>query len=55
MQLPPFNFPPPLKLINENYIAGNGSYADKSIGLWAVADLKDCVGGEVNNERVTNA
>ncbi len=35
----PFNFPLPLKLINERCTEGNGSYADKSIGLWRVSDL----------------
>ena len=39
LQLPPFNFPPPLQVINENCSEGNGQYADKSLGLWALADL----------------
>ncbi len=35
----PFNFPKNLKLINERCTEGNGSYADKSLGLWKVSDL----------------
>lgn len=35
----PFNFPKPLKLINEHCTEGNGTYADKSLGLWRVSDL----------------
>jgi hypothetical protein len=32
---PPFNFPPPLRIIHEPYRA----FTDKSLGLWRVADL----------------
>ena len=39
MQLPPFSFPPPLELINENCRADGGRWADKSLGLWRIADL----------------
>lgn len=35
----PFNFPPPLRLLNEGCTEGNGAFADKSLGLWHVADL----------------
>lgn len=35
----PFNFPMPLKLINEQCTEGSGTYADKSLGLWKVSDL----------------
>lgn len=35
----PFNFPSPLKLINELCTEGDGSYGDKSLGLWRVSDL----------------
>jgi hypothetical protein len=37
----PFHFPPPLKLINEGCTEANGLYADKSLGLWRLADLPD--------------
>lgn len=35
----PFHFPKPLKLINEKCTEANGSYADKSLGLWKIKDL----------------
>jgi hypothetical protein len=39
LQLSPFNLPPPLKLINEGCTEGDGVLADKSLGLWRLADL----------------
>ncbi|OJV90496.1 MAG: hypothetical protein BGO43_06515 [Gammaproteobacteria bacterium 39-13] len=39
MQLAPFNFPTPLKLINEECTEENNMYTDKSLGLWRLADL----------------
>lgn len=38
-ELPPFNLPRPLKLINEHCTEGGGRYADKSLGLWKLADI----------------
>ena len=35
----PFNFPKPIKLINEKCTEGDGSYADKCLGLWEIKDL----------------
>ena len=35
----PFNFPTPLKLINEKCTEGDGTYADKCLGLWKISDL----------------
>ena len=35
----PFSFPPPLGLIDERCTEGEGRFADKSLGLWRVADL----------------
>jgi hypothetical protein len=37
LQLPPFNFPPPERLISEQCTQPHGE--DKSLGLWRVADL----------------
>lgn len=34
LQIPPFNFPDPISLINEKYTETDGSYADKSLALW---------------------
>jgi hypothetical protein len=41
LQLPPFHFPSPVALMNEGCTEGNGSFADKSLGLWRVADLPE--------------
>lgn len=35
----PFNFPAPVELLNEGCTEGDGLFADKSLGLWRVADL----------------
>ena len=39
LQAEPFNFPPPLQLINEKCTEGNGGFADKSLGLWRLSDI----------------
>ena len=39
LQLPPFNLPRPLRIINEKCTEANGVYADKSLGLWRLEDL----------------
>ena len=41
LQLPPFNFPKPLKLIHENCTEANGQFSDKSLALWRFHDLLD--------------
>lgn len=35
----PFNFPPPLKIINEAFKLRGQRYTDKSMGLWQICDL----------------
>ncbi len=40
LELPPFNFDKPLKLINENCTEGGGAYSDKCLGLWRLSDLE---------------
>ncbi len=40
MQLAPFNFPKPLEVLNEKCTEENGQYADKSLGLWFLSDIK---------------
>jgi hypothetical protein len=35
----PFNFPPPLLLLDEGCTEGNGAFADKALGLWRIAEL----------------
>jgi hypothetical protein len=39
LQEPPFNFPPPLALLNEHCSEYYPQYSDKSLGLWKIADL----------------
>jgi hypothetical protein len=39
LQLPPFSFPLPLLLINENCTEDDGAYTDKSMALWRIIDL----------------
>lgn len=39
LQLPPFNFPAPVALIDEQYSGEEGRFRDKSLGLWRLADL----------------
>ncbi len=39
LQLAPFNFPPPLKLINEGCTEGDNLFTDKCLGLWKLDDI----------------
>ncbi len=39
LERPPFNLPPPARLINEGCTEGRGAFRDKSLGLWRVDDL----------------
>ena len=39
LQRPPFNFPEPLRLINEHCTEDAGRHGDKSLGLWRLKDL----------------
>ena len=36
---PPFDFPPPLEVINERSALGDGAFKDRSMALWRLADL----------------
>jgi len=36
LEKPPFNFPPPLLLLNEQCTEGDGTYGDKCLGVWEV-------------------
>lgn len=40
LSLSPFNFPAPLELINEECTEGDGDWADKSLGLWRLAEIE---------------
>ena len=39
LQIEPFNFQLPIKVINENCTENNGRYKDKCLGLWEVKNL----------------
>lgn len=39
LQAAPFNFPPPIELMNENCSENGGQYRDKSLGLWRLQEL----------------
>ena len=39
LQAPPFSLPTPLRLIDEQCVEEDGSYQDKSLGLWDVATV----------------
>jgi hypothetical protein len=40
LQRPPFVLPEPVLLLEEGCTEGGGKYADKSLGLWRISDLK---------------
>ena len=40
LQLSPFNFPKPLKLIDENCSEYHGKFSDKHLGLWMLDEIK---------------
>jgi hypothetical protein len=39
IEKPPFNFPNPIKIINEKCTEHNGEYSDKSLGLYLLKDI----------------
>lgn len=39
LQIAPFFFPKPIRIINEGCTQSKSSYADKSLGLWLIDDL----------------
>lgn len=43
-QLAPFNFPEPIRLINEGCTEGNNRFKDKCLGLWRLQDINLPVG-----------
>lgn len=40
MELPPYNFPKPVYLINEQCTEDDNIYSDKSLGLYKISDIK---------------
>lgn len=41
MTKPPFNFPEPQRMIDEQLASKDGRHSDKSMGLWRISDLPD--------------
>jgi hypothetical protein len=39
LTLPPFDFPPPLLLLDERCSEGGGTFSDKGLGVWRLAEL----------------
>ncbi|HVT57170.1 MAG TPA: class I SAM-dependent methyltransferase [Thermoanaerobaculia bacterium] len=39
LQIAPFNFPPPLALVTEDYTGDEGQYRDKSLALWRLGEF----------------
>jgi hypothetical protein len=40
LERPPFDFPAPLRLLNEGCTENRGAFADKSLGLWRLRDIE---------------
>lgn len=40
LEVAPFNFPKPLKLVNEKCTEANGQFGDKCLGLWLLDEIK---------------
>ena len=40
LEIPPFDFPVPLRIINEACTEDEGAYSDKSLGLWRIEKIK---------------
>lgn len=41
LELPPFNFPKPIEIINEGCTENDGTFSDKSLLLWKICQLPD--------------
>lgn len=39
LEMPPFNFPKPLEIINEGCTEANGNFLDKSLMLWRLSEI----------------
>jgi hypothetical protein len=40
LEQPPFQLPPPVRILNEGCTEAGGAFADKSLGLWRADDLR---------------
>lgn len=43
LEAPPFSFPQPVRLIVEGCTECDGSFADKSLGVWKIAEIQSCL------------
>lgn len=41
LEIAPFALPKPLTIINEGCTEGDGAYADKALGLWTIASIRE--------------
>jgi SAM-dependent methyltransferase len=48
LELEPFNLPAPVLVLEEGCTENEGIYADKSLGLWRVSDVKVSLSGREN-------
>lgn len=44
LEIGPFNFSKPIRIIVESYKLQDEMYTDKSLGLWRIEDIKECLG-----------
>lgn len=40
---PPFNLPPPIRIINERSNLGNGEFSDRSMGMWELKAIREAL------------
>jgi len=45
LEISPFNFPQPLRILNEDYTGNEGRFRDKSLALWTVEAIQDSLAG----------
>jgi hypothetical protein len=50
LEVIPFCLSSPLKVINEGCTEEDGAYSDKSLGLWRIADIGDCIAGPMTKQ-----
>jgi hypothetical protein len=43
LEMQPFSFPAPLRILVEGCTEDDGKYKDKSLGLWRISDLRKCL------------
>jgi hypothetical protein len=51
-EVPPFHFPAPLKVINEQCTEENGIYSDKALALWRITDIRQTINNGIDRKHV---